>query len=185
MAARSEWNVWFVYRSRFTAVLCIRSLVIELPHASIMEAELLKMIQAINREDIVWVQEFTSILDRRELPETVGLIVEITGDIGMASCLRSTALYMDTHMVGIDTEASSARQKAFEVLVSTNAEHQGAFDAGQLRLPTIRIVKSGTFADYRRCRGEQLNTAVGTKVPVVVMDPDVLVWLEVRVAKEL
>ena len=151
-----------------------------------MEAELLKMIQAINGEDVVQVQEFTSILDRRELPETVGLIVEITGDIGMASCLRWTPLHMDTHMVGIGAKASSARQRAFEALVSTNDEHQRAFDAGRLRLPTIRIVKPGTFRDYRRYRGEQLNTAVGqTKVPVVVTSPDVLVWLEERVAKEL
>ena len=52
----------------------------------------MKMIQAINGEDIQ-VQEFTSILDQRELPETVGLILEITGDIGMASCLRSVALH--------------------------------------------------------------------------------------------
>ena len=59
-----------------------------------MEAELLKMIQAISGENIVQVHEFTSILDRRELPETVGLIVEITGDIGMAPCLRWTPLHM-------------------------------------------------------------------------------------------
>ena len=70
----------------------------ELPHASIMEAELLKMVQAIDGEDIVQVQEFTSVLDRRELPETVGLIIEITGEIGMASCLRSIAVRVDTHM---------------------------------------------------------------------------------------
>ena len=88
-------------------------------------------------------------------------------------------------MAYIGTEANLARQKAFEALVSTNVEHQRAFDAGRLRLPTIRIVNPGTFKDYRRYRGELLNTAVGTKVPVVVMDPDVLVWLEVRVAKEL
>ena len=80
------------------SILCLRSSVIELPHASIMEAEFLKMIQAINGENIVQVHEFTSVLDRRELPETVGLIIEITGEIGMASCLRSTA---DTNMVGI------------------------------------------------------------------------------------
>ena len=86
----------------------------------------------------------------------------------------------------IGTEANLARQKAFEALVSTNVEHQRAFDAGRLRLPTIRIVNPGTFKDYRRYRGELLNTAVGqTKVPVVVTNPDVLVRLEERVAKEL
>ena len=53
----------------------------------------------------------------------------------MALCLCSTALHMGTHMVGIGTEAHSARQKVFE-------EHQHAFDAGQLCLPTFSIVKS-------------------------------------------
>ena len=89
-------------------------------------------------------------------------------------------------MVGIGAEASSARQKALEALLSTNDEHQRAFDAGRLRLPTIRIVKTGTFADYRQCRGEQLNACLGQiKVPVVAKDPDVLLWLEERVVKEL
>lgn len=79
MATRSEWNMCYIYRSQFTAISCIHSSVIRLSYASIMKAELLKMIQVINNEDIMQVQEFTSILDQCELPETVGLVIEITG----------------------------------------------------------------------------------------------------------
>ena len=44
----------------------------------------MKVVQAINGEDMLRVQEFTTVLDRRELPETVGFILEITGDTGTA-----------------------------------------------------------------------------------------------------
>ena len=81
MAARSEWNMCFVYQSQFTAISCIHSSVIGLSYASIMKAELPKMIQAINNEDIMQVREFTSVLDQRELPETMGLVIEITGTL--------------------------------------------------------------------------------------------------------
>lgn len=79
-----------------------------------------------------------------------------------------------------------ARQKVLESLVAMNAKHQDAFDSGQLRLPTVRIVKNGTFARYRRWRGERLNVSVGQmKVPVVMADPDSLEWLMKQIATEL
>ena len=92
----------------------------------------------------------------------------------------------DTHAVDIGLNANSARQKAFKALVSTNDNHQRAFDTGRLRQPTVRIVKPGTFSDYRQWRGEKLNAGVGQiKVPVVMIDPASIEWLEERVVKEL
>lgn len=52
----------------------------------------MKLIQAINEEDIVRVQEFTTVLDQREVPDAVGCILEIIGDIGMA--VHCTLYYM-------------------------------------------------------------------------------------------
>ena len=52
----------------------------------------MQVTQAIDEEDMLRVQEFTTVLDRRELPETVGFILEITGEPGMASSLRSATL---------------------------------------------------------------------------------------------
>ncbi|KIM56348.1 hypothetical protein SCLCIDRAFT_1220383 [Scleroderma citrinum Foug A] len=143
-----------------------KSLAIRSQYAIITEGDLMKVTQAINGDDNLRVQEFTTVLDRRELPETVGIILEIAGDTG--------------------PNANLARQKAFEALLSTNDDHQREFDAGRLRLPTIRIVKPGTFSDYRRWRGEKLNTGIGQiKVPVVMVDPASIEWLEERVVKEL
>ncbi|KIM56344.1 hypothetical protein SCLCIDRAFT_1220376 [Scleroderma citrinum Foug A] len=146
-----------------------KNLAIRFPYAAITEADLVKVVQAINGEDMLRVQEFTTVLDRRELPETVGIILETTGDAGMTG-----------------PNVNMARQKAFDALLSTNDNHQLAFDAGRLRMPTIRIVKPGTFADYRRWRGEKLNTGVGQiKVPVVMVDPNSIEWVTERVVTEL
>ena len=48
----------------------------------------MKVTQAFTGEDVLPVKEFTSVHDRRKLPETVGFIVELTGDMGMASFRR-------------------------------------------------------------------------------------------------
>ena len=88
--------------------------------------------------------------------------------------------------MGIGPNAHAARQKAFEALLSTNDDHQSEFDAGRLRQPTIRIVKPGTFSEYRQWRGERLNTGIGQiKVPVVMVDLASIEWMEERVVKEL
>lgn len=164
----------------------MRSLAIQFPHAVIKEVDLVKVVQALSQEDIVQVHEFTTVVDRRELPETVGFVLEVTGDIGMVSSLRSAAQQMMLTPSLAGPNANIARQKVLDVLVTTNGEHQGAFDAGLLRLPTIRIVKYGTFAGYRRWRGERLNVSVGQmKVPVVMADPDTLDWLAEQIVREL
>ena len=63
----------------------MHSLAIRSQYAIITEADVVKVTQAINEEDMLRLQEFTTVLDRRELPETVGIILEITGDIGIFS----------------------------------------------------------------------------------------------------
>ena len=79
-----------------------------------------------------------------------------------------------------------AIEKAFAALVSTNDYHQHALNAGRLCLPMIRIVKPGTFSNYRQWRGGKLDNGVGQiKVPVVMMDPASLEWVEERIVKEL
>ena len=92
----------------------------------------------------------------------------------------------DAHdAIGIGPNANMARQKVFEALVTTNDKHQTAFESGQLRLPTVRIVRHGTFAYYRRWRGERMNVSAGQmKVPIVMTDPDSLEWLMEQVVRE-
>jgi len=82
--------------------------------------------------------------------------------------------------------AHLARQKLFDALVATNTEHKRGFEQGKIHLPTIRIVKGGTFAEYRHWKGESSNIASGQiKVPAVLLNPTVQEWIVERVIQEL
>ncbi|KAI6117519.1 GH3 auxin-responsive promoter-domain-containing protein [Pisolithus croceorrhizus] len=143
-----------------------KNLEIRLPHALITEADLLSVVYAFSGEDTVEVQEFTTVIDDRKFPMTLGFFVSITGNIG--------------------PNVKLARQKAFAALAATSEEHQIAFDTDEFGLPTIRVVKPGTFADYRRWRGESMNVGVGQiKLPAVLTDPKAQEWIAERVMMEL
>ncbi|KAI6151241.1 GH3 auxin-responsive promoter [Pisolithus tinctorius] len=143
-----------------------KNLELRLPHAMITEADLVSVIHAISGKDIVEVEEFTTVVDDRKFPLTVGFFISVKGDIG--------------------PNAKSARQKAFAAFVETSDEHQIAFDTDEFGLPTIRVVKPGTFADYRRWRGESLNlSVVQSKLPSVLSDSRAQEWMTERVMLEL
>ncbi|KAI6119507.1 GH3 auxin-responsive promoter [Pisolithus thermaeus] len=143
-----------------------KNLAIRFPYTQITEAHLVSVIRSLDTEDIAKIQEFTAVVDSRELPQTVGFFLEIIGDIGPG--------------------ATAARQKAFEALVRANEDHQRAFGAGLIRLPTIRIVKPGTFAEYRLWRGESMDAGVGQiKVPIVMLNEEQQEWIAERVIVEL
>ncbi|KIO03995.1 hypothetical protein M404DRAFT_597959 [Pisolithus tinctorius Marx 270] len=143
-----------------------KNLQLRLPHAMITETDLVSAIHAISGEDVVEVQEFTTVVDDRKFPHTVGFFVSVAGEIG--------------------PNVKSARQKAFAALVATNDEHQIAFDTNEFGLPTIRIVKPGTFTDYRRWRGESMKVGVGQiKLPAVLSDAQAQKWMAERVMLEL
>ena len=78
----SKWNEmihWLAFHS------WVQSLAIQLPHAAIKEVDLVRTVQAISDEGVMQVHEFTTVIDRRELPETVGFVFEVTGEIGKVS----------------------------------------------------------------------------------------------------
>ena len=82
--------------------------------------------------------------------------------------------------------AHLAPQKLFDALVATNVDHRLALELGKIRLPTIRIVKAGTFAEYRQWKGEKANiTSVQVKVPLILLDPTLQEWISERVIQEV
>ncbi|KAI6011917.1 hypothetical protein EDC04DRAFT_2958138 [Pisolithus marmoratus] len=142
-----------------------KNLDLRLPHAIITEADLASVIHAISGEDIM---KCRSSQRRHRYYRIV-----------------FAALSQNAY-AGLGSNAKYARQKAFEALAATSEEHQIAFDMDELGLPTIRIVKPGTFADYRRWRGENMGFGVGQiKVPVVLSDPKAQEWMAERVMMEL
>ncbi|KAI9568804.1 GH3 auxin-responsive promoter [Boletus coccyginus] len=148
-----------------------RSLAIRLAHAQITDDQLLAAIHAFNddaaaSEDAIRVLEFTTMIDDRALPPTVGFVVELAGPLG--------------------PNAHLAPERLFDALVATNVDHARAREHGQMRLPTIRVVGPGTFADYRRWKGESVNVVSGQiKVPLALVQPAAQAWILERVVREL
>ncbi|KAI9568798.1 GH3 auxin-responsive promoter [Boletus coccyginus] len=148
-----------------------RSLAVRLAHAQITDDQLLAAIHAFNddaaaSEDAIRVQEFTTMIDDRALPPTVSFVVELAGPLG--------------------PNAHLTPERLFDALVATNVDHARAREHGQMRLPTIRVVGPGTFADYRRWKGESVNVVSGQiKVPLALVQPAAQAWMLEKVVREL
>ncbi|KAI9458737.1 GH3 auxin-responsive promoter [Boletus coccyginus] len=149
----------FKYLGRKTSV-------IRLPHVVISDAELVAAIQSVSSGDCIQVQDFTTVLDERKTPPVVGFIVEPSGQLGP-----------NVHI---------AAQRLFDALGAANHEYKYAMQIGETRLPTIRVVKPGTFMEYRRWRAGKMKIGlVQVKVPVVLLHPESREWILERVAQEL
>ncbi|KAG6381987.1 GH3 auxin-responsive promoter-domain-containing protein [Boletus reticuloceps] len=141
-----------------------RSFTIHLAHTQITGEELLAATQALDAdpEDVLHVQEFTTVIDDRAVPTTVGFFAELAEPLG--------------------PNAHLAPQRLFDALVATNVELKRLQAHGKMRLPTIRIVEAGTFAAYRRLKTERARVPSGQiKVPLVLLQPEMQAWILERV----
>ncbi|KAH7927991.1 hypothetical protein BV22DRAFT_1005817, partial [Leucogyrophana mollusca] len=112
------------------------------------------------------IAEFTVVIDHRTMPSRFGYIVEIEGAIGP-----------NVHI---------ARQKVTDHLRLAGYVLQNLIDQGVIGRPTIRILKPGTFAEFRQRKVELTNSGAGQiKVPVVLSDEPTQKWLLERVVEEL
>jgi len=67
-----------------------------------------------------------------------------------------------------------------------HTDYQEMVDVGKMRQPTIRIVKTGTFMEYRRWRVDSAGVGISqVKVPVVMRDSKAIEWMIGRVVMEL
>lgn len=82
--------------------------------------------------------------------------------------------------------AHLSRQQLFDALVATDSELQHALQLGHISLPTIRILRAGTFTEFRTWWRKILNIAFGQiKVPLVMVNPAVQEWILDKVVQEL
>ncbi|KAH7909123.1 GH3 auxin-responsive promoter [Hygrophoropsis aurantiaca] len=132
---------------------------------SITEAQLIEGILA-GEKSLGKINEFTVVIDERASPRRFGYFVE---------------LY------------DAPKPNAHLVLHEVRDELRRINDNVDLNLsnktigePTIRILKPGTFSEYRQWRVGIARTAAGqTKVPVFVTDDVTKEWLKERVIHEL
>ena len=67
-----------------------------------------------------------------------------------------------------------------------HTHYQDLVDVDLMRQPTIRIVKPGTFMEYKRWRVDSAGVGINqVKVPVVMQDSKAIKWVVERVVMEL
>ncbi|KAG0700098.1 hypothetical protein DFH29DRAFT_646609 [Suillus ampliporus] len=114
--------------------------------------------------------EFTYFKDVRQLPHTIGFFVELAQEPGMLGT----------------TSRHHAKQRLVDALSRMNEQVSCDYARGAIGMPTIRVVKPGTFTKYRKWRGEAAK--IGTcqmKVPVVMGDTIAQAWIMNRVELEI
>ncbi|KAG1743315.1 GH3 auxin-responsive promoter-domain-containing protein [Suillus paluster] len=98
---------------------------------------------------------------------------------------RNAVIKFDTTFL---TEAQLVQSisSATQDTIGVNKNIKRAYDTGAFGMPTIRIVKPGTFTQYRKWKGEAV--VIGTcqvKVPVVKSDTTAQEWIMNRVELEI
>ncbi|KAG2064565.1 hypothetical protein BDR04DRAFT_1084243 [Suillus decipiens] len=130
------------------------------------ESQLTNAIVSASQRWIGQITDFTIVADGRDTPVTYGYLVEIGGEIGK--------------------DAKMATEQTFEDLMLKNNEFSAAFWQGRARKPTIRLMKKGTFREYRKQKCEKTNISTGqVKVPIVLHDATFKEWLLQKVIMEL
>ncbi|KAG2145879.1 GH3 auxin-responsive promoter [Suillus clintonianus] len=145
------------------------SAVIRFDSTFVTEAQLVQSVSSATQDTLGQVVEFTCFKDARELPSTVGFFVELANE----PASLGASLYL-------------AKQRLLDVLSDVNEIIKRMSDGGSFGMPTIRVVKPGTFAQYRKWKGEAAATGTSqVKVPVVMSDTTAQEWIMSRVELEI
>jgi hypothetical protein len=68
----------------------------------------------------------------------------------------------------------------------SNINYAKDLEGGRVGAPTVRVVRKGTFTEYRAWKIKQMGISfVQAKVPIVTWDKELVAWLEERVDTEL
>jgi len=110
---------------------------------------------------------WTTTMDERQIPSTVGFFVELA-----------------------DNEVSdlmlSAPDRVLDALKQLNPNVAFSIRSDYFRKPTIRLVRPGTFSDFLQLKIDEGSQNVGQiKVPVVLPKDEYVTWFSSRVVREL
>jgi len=128
------------------------------------ERELKAAISSAPLENVV---DWTATIDDRWLPRTIGFFVELAND-------------------EVSDVALTASHRVLDTLLQLKPRISARLEAGRLRKPTIWLVRSGTFSDFRQLKLDEGGRNVGQiKVPVVLPKAEYVTWFSNRVVREL
>ncbi|KIK80027.1 hypothetical protein PAXRUDRAFT_251867 [Paxillus rubicundulus Ve08.2h10] len=112
------------------------------------------------------IAEFTATADFRKATVRHGFFIEVQDVLGPEAALAPEII--KTH------------------LCTANFNYAKDVEGGRVGPPTIRVVRKGTFMEYRAWRIKQMGISfVQAKVPTVTWDNELVAWLEERVDAEL
>ncbi|KAF8552839.1 hypothetical protein OG21DRAFT_1485894 [Imleria badia] len=143
-----------------------RNVAIRFPDFMLTEKELRAAISSLATNVLVKVVDWTTTIDDRYFPATIGFFVELVGDKVFDFAL--------------------APQRMLDDLIRSDENIAWAFAESVIREPTIRLVRSGTFSAFRQLKLDEGSSNLGqVKVPVVLPKPAYVTWFSSRVVKEL
>jgi hypothetical protein len=132
---------------------------------NLTESFIRETIGSLTEDSIGRILEFTTVLDERTKLPAYGFLVELDGEIG-----RNPA-----HALLIVQEK-----------LQEGASYKSYCDDSYAGDPTIRILKPGTFKEYRQWKGDTNGISSGQiKVPAMLTDPVTIDWLVKRVMLEV
>ncbi|KAH7905593.1 GH3 auxin-responsive promoter [Hygrophoropsis aurantiaca] len=150
---------------------------------------LLRYVERLNRE--LRLSAFVSITETQIIEgilageKSLGQINEFTVIIDERASLRRLGYFVELQDA-LKPNAYSALHEVHDELRRINHNVNLHFGNKAIGEPTIRILKPGSFSEYRQWRVGIAGTAAGqTKVPVFVIDEETKEWLEERVMREL
>ncbi|EIW81597.1 hypothetical protein CONPUDRAFT_154129 [Coniophora puteana RWD-64-598 SS2] len=134
-----------------------------LPHALISQADILASVANIEEFRQT---EFTTWLDDRQMPPTVGFFVEANA--------------------GSTVISPSVRDSIMASLVEANENFAVGAKKGSSVKPTIRVLAPGAFSEFRRWKGEINRTGSSQiKLPLIMIDTKGQEFLLSRVVDEV
>ncbi|KIM36507.1 hypothetical protein M413DRAFT_287801 [Hebeloma cylindrosporum] len=129
------------------------------------ESFLRKIIGSLADDSIGRILEFTTVLDERNELPAYGFLVEIDGEIG-----RNPA----------------QARVLVQGRLQTDIAYKNYCDDSYAGDPTIRVLKPGTFKEYRQWKGDTNGISAGQiKVPTMLTDAVTIDWLAQRVMLEV
>jgi hypothetical protein len=94
--------------------------VIRLPHVVVSDAELVAAIQSISSEEFVQVHDFTTVLNERKTPQTVGFIVELSGQLSTFGRLTKGKTQPTAQQNTLQDRTRITAQRLFDALGAEN-----------------------------------------------------------------
>ncbi|KAI9461091.1 GH3 auxin-responsive promoter [Boletus coccyginus] len=143
-----------------------RNVAIRFPDFMVTENELRVAMSSVGPNMLAKVVDWTATIDDRCLPATIGFFVELASELV--------------------PELALAPERVLDELLRSNKNISWALAHELFRKPTIRLVRPGTFSDFRQMKLEEGSNNLGqVKVPVVLPKAAYVTWFSNRVMEEV